>query len=100
MKLTQILLGFVLSIGWLLPAQAADNPTRAEKYEGIEITVNINTAPAEELAIMLLGVGEKKAQQIVQYRESNGSFSDANELANVKGIGAATVEKNRKRIEL
>jgi competence protein ComEA len=49
---------------------------------------------------LLVGIGDKKAQEIVQYRDQNGSFQKPDDLANVKGIGAATVEKNRKRIEL
>jgi competence protein ComEA len=78
----------------------ADSPSKAELYEGIEVTVNINTATAEELSALLVGIGDKKAQEIVQYRDQNGAFQKPDDLANVKGIGAATVEKNRKRIEL
>ncbi|SON49973.1 DNA uptake protein [Vibrio tapetis subsp. tapetis] len=78
---------------------AAETTTQS-KHEGIEITVNINTADAEELAILLKGVGEKKAHEIVEFREANGQFKTAEELANVKGIGLATVEKNRGRIKL
>ncbi|WP_394144397.1 ComEA family DNA-binding protein [Vibrio atypicus] len=70
------------------------------KYEGIEITVNINQATAAELADLLKGIGLKKAQAIVDYREEHGPFQDADSLANVKGIGESTVEKNRPRIEL
>ena len=39
-----------------------------------------------------------KAQEIVSYREMFGSFHSVEELAYVKGIGVATVEKNRQRI--
>jgi len=94
------LLVLVLSILSISHALAGDAPTREDKYQGIEITVNINTASAEELAIMLLGVGEKKAQEIVTYRESHGDFKFARDLVNVKGIGEATVEKNIERIKL
>ncbi|MDN3682244.1 ComEA family DNA-binding protein [Vibrio tapetis subsp. quintayensis] len=78
---------------------AAETTTQS-KHAGIEITVNINTADAEELAILLKGVGEKKAQQIVEFRDAHGQFKTVEELANVKGIGLATVEKNRSRIKL
>ncbi len=73
---------------------------KSDKYEGIEIEVNINTASSEELATLLLGVGETKAKQIVAYREVHGEFKDADELQQVKGIGQATVDKNRARIRL
>lgn len=84
----------------LSSAVFADSPTKAELYDGIEITVNINTATAEELSALLVGVGDKKAKEIVYYREKNGKFSSADSLVNVKGIGEATVEKNRERIQL
>lgn len=74
--------------------------TVADKYEGIEITVNINTASADELATLLKGVGKKKAQDIVVYREKHGEFTSADDLIKVKGIGPSTIEKNRERIEL
>lgn len=83
-----------------VPMTFAQQETASAKYEGIEITVNINQANAEELADLLLGIGMKKAQAIVSYREQNGSFSSAEGLTAVKGIGLATVEKNRDRIQL
>ncbi|MDF5666479.1 ComEA family DNA-binding protein [Vibrio parahaemolyticus] len=70
------------------------------QYEGIEITVNINTASAEEIATMLKGIGEKKAQSIVDYRTEHGPFKTAADLTNVKGIGEATIKKNEDRILL
>lgn len=77
---------------------AAD--TTADKYEGIEITVNINSATAEEIATMLKGIGEKKAQDIVDYRTEHGPFKTVSDLGNVKGIGDATLKKNEDRIIL
>ena len=57
--------------------------------------VNINTATAEEIADSLKGVGQSKAQLIVQYRDENGVFTHVDELVNVKGIGISTIDKNR-----
>ena len=57
--------------------------------------VNINTATAADLAASIQGVGESKAAAIVAYRDTHGAFKSADELTNVKGIGPATVEKNR-----
>ena len=62
--------------------------------------VNINTADANALDTTLVGVGPAKAQAIVEYRQANGPFKSADQLAQVKGIGPATVEKNRDRIEV
>jgi competence protein ComEA len=73
----------------------------AEKAEALLPTeVNINTADAATLAVMLDGVGESRANAIVEYRKSNGPFESADELAQVKGIGSAVVEKNRARIRV
>ena len=62
--------------------------------------VNINTADADALAQELKGIGSKKAQAIVDYREANGKFKTIESLTEVKGIGLKTVEKNRDVIEL
>lgn len=48
--------------------------------------INLNTATAEELQ-MINGIGPATAANIVDYRESNGSFDSVAEVANVKGIG-------------
>lgn len=58
--------------------------------------LDINSADA--IAAALNGVGLTKAQEIVAYREMFGNFHSVEELADVKGIGPATVEKNRQRI--
>lgn len=57
-------------------------------------TININTANAEAISKALKGVGIKKAQAIVDYRESYGDFHHADELTAVKGIGKSTLAKN------
>lgn len=62
--------------------------------------VNINTADAQEMADSLNGIGMKKAQAIVTWRETNGNFKTVNELSQVKGIGSKTVEKNKEDIKL
>ena len=62
--------------------------------------VNINSADAATLADRLNGVGIKKAEAIVSFREQNGPFKSVDDLVNVTGIGAATLEKNRSLISL
>ncbi|QHB17183.1 MULTISPECIES: ComEA family DNA-binding protein [Mannheimia] len=62
--------------------------------------VNINTASAAELQDKLVGIGEKKAQAIVDYRTQNGNFKSIEQLTEVSGIGQATLEKNRGNIIL
>jgi competence protein ComEA len=62
--------------------------------------VNVNTADAKTISEALSGIGLKKAEAIVKYRTDNGLFKTANDLANVKGIGEKTVEKNKNDILL
>jgi len=62
--------------------------------------VNINAASSKELAAALNGVGASKAEAIIMYREKHGAFKTLKALTKVKGIGAATVDKNRSSIEL
>ena len=64
------------------------------------VPVNVNTASAEEISENLKGIGMSKARLIVEYREANGSFGHVDELANVKGIGIRTIDRNRSMILL
>lgn len=68
--------------------------------DGPDGPVNINEADAATLAAALNGVGQSRAEAIVRYRETHGDFIDIYELANVKGIGERTVERNADRIVL
>lgn len=60
--------------------------------------VNLNTADAATLQRELTGIGEVKAQAIVAYRDEHGDFASVDELLEVKGIGEATLEKNRDKL--
>ncbi|GJM12093.1 MAG: hypothetical protein DHS20C12_04960 [Pseudohongiella sp.] len=69
-------------------------PETTQQFE----VLDINSADAAAIAAALDGIGLTKAQEIVAYREMFGSFHSVEELAEVKGIGPATIEKNRQRI--
>ena len=56
--------------------------------------ININTADAQALSKNIKGVGLKKAQAIVAYREKNGAYKKIEDLTKVKGIGNKLLEKN------
>lgn len=60
--------------------------------------VDINTADAMVLAEAIKGVGAKKAQAIVAYREQHGPFSSVDELTQVRGIGQKTIEDSRENL--
>src|SRR5262245_51572201 len=59
--------------------------------------VNINTATKEELT-SLKGIGEKRAQDIIDYRTKNGPFKSVDDLENVPGIGPGTMKQIRSEL--
>lgn len=61
--------------------------------------ININTANLEQLK-EITGIGNIKAQSIIDYREANGGFKSLEELKNVDGIGDKTFEKIKEQITL
>lgn len=63
-------------------------------------TVNINTADKETLMSSIKGVGEKRAEAIIAYREEHGAFTSIDGLADVKGVGPSIVEKNMENLSL
>lgn len=59
--------------------------------ERLSDKVFVNQASLEELKT-LSGVGEAKAKAILEYRETNGPFQNADQLLDVSGIGQKTLE--------
>ena len=57
--------------------------------------ININTADKETLMTVMKGVGEKRAEAIIDYRKKNGPFKSVEDLANISGIGQSIIEDNR-----
>jgi competence protein ComEA len=82
------------------PALADTTPAPAPATAAAADAVDVNSANASQLAEGLRGVGLSKAEEIVRYREQFGPFESIEELTEVRGIGAATLERNRERIRL
>ena len=59
--------------------------------------VNVNTATKEELTT-IKGIGEKRAQEIIDYRKKNGDFKSVDELEKVPGIGPGTMKQIRSQV--
>ncbi|WP_238149781.1 ComEA family DNA-binding protein [Dyella jiangningensis] len=81
------IVAMLVSLAMALPAFAAT-------------PVNVNKADAATLAKSLDGIGHSKAEAIVAWREEHGPFKNVDDLGQVKGIGPATLERNRSAILL
>ncbi len=78
------------------PSQA--KPTTASGGQGdSSAQINLNTATTEELQT-ISGIGAKRAQDIIDYRDANGGFSSVDDLKNVSGIGEKTLEKLKSEV--
>jgi competence protein ComEA len=82
-----------------MPAIAADKSDMNSNDKNTAVAsemqiqkTNINQATNKELAA-IKGIGTKKAQAIIDYREAHGHFMDLNQLMKVKGIGQGTLKK-------
>jgi competence protein ComEA len=61
--------------------------------------VNINSADAKALQA-LKGIGQKKAQAIIDYRTKNGKFQKPEDLMKVSGIGPKTYDGLKSQISV
>ena len=67
-------------------------------FSGLALAVvNINTATKDELTT-LKGVGDKRAQEIIDYRKKNGNFKSVDELGKVPGIGPGLMKQIRSNV--
>lgn len=62
-------------------------------------SININNATADNLVGSIKGIGEKRAQAIVSYREKHKEFKNLEELALVPGLGKNFVLKHKDEIQ-
>lgn len=62
--------------------------------------LDINAADASTIAATITGIGPARAEAIVAFRNENGPFSSVDDLVLVKGIGLATIDKNRDKLKV
>lgn len=93
-KLSSVLLLSLLAILPFWQTVTADESSLDGTMQS-PVMININTATADELSRMLKGIGEKRAEAIVAYREENGPFWTVEQLQSVKGVGEMVLEQNR-----
>lgn len=82
----------------LIPAAGSQNEDKAASRDS---SGKININQADRAALMdLPGIGEKKAQAIMDYRDQHGPFRKESDLLKVKGIGPKMLEKMKPYILL
>ena len=77
------------------PKQISDGGSSSSNTD----VININTANLEQL-MKISGVGKTKAEAIIAHREKNGDFKKKEDITKVHGIGKATFEKIKDKIEV
>lgn len=77
-------------------SSAITNSGNNESEDGI---ININSASLSDLQ-KINGIGEVKAQSIIDYREKSGGFKSIEDIKNVEGIGDKTFEKIKDKISI
>ena len=87
-------MGIIISVK--TPADGTEGMSKSTVTETkmsaeIQYPLDINTATVEEL-MTIDGIGEKKAELIVMYREEIGAYTSLEQLKNIKGIDDATVK--------
>lgn len=80
----------VMAAPTVAKASGSSGPVQARE---INNRINLNTAQAPEVAKALKGVGLKRAEKIIAYREKHGPFKSFSDLTKVHGIGAKFIQR-------
>ena len=98
-----VLISAAIGFGLLgMPAFAAEpDAAKPAATEQTALTrISLNSADADTLAKHLVGIGPAKAAAIVEWRNTHGRFTSVEQLLEIKGIGEATLNKNKPRVTL
>ncbi|WP_019216481.1 ComEA family DNA-binding protein [Legionella tunisiensis] len=81
----------------IFPTHAATNQVNtvtSAASQKSSAKVDLNKADMNMLAGAFKGIGQKRAEAIIKYRESHGGFKSVEELSHVRGLGKQFVEKH------
>jgi competence protein ComEA len=83
-----------------LPIQANTNPEQPPTQKSSPVTdkIDINKADVSTLTGSVKGIGKKRAEAIVAYREAHHGIKSLAEFSEIKGFGQRFVEKNREKL--
>lgn len=88
-----------LAATFAVAVESTPGPAAKAEMVAQQGAININTADVAELT-KLKGIGVKKAEAIIAWREANGEFESVDQLIEVKGIGESTLMQNRENISI
>ncbi|HEV2524232.1 MAG TPA: ComEA family DNA-binding protein [Gammaproteobacteria bacterium] len=95
---------FVLGLSLSFSAVAAEHHKQTTSQETSQTAtsgININTADAQTIInAHIKGIGKKRAEAIVAYREAHGPFKSLDELKKIKGLNGKVIDSNRERLLL
>lgn len=100
MKLTDETVIYVARVGENI--EAANQSSITDKDSSQETKsekINLNKATLAELQ-KISGIGAKRAQDIIDYRDAKGGFTSVEDLVNVSGIGEKTLEKLKSEVSV
>ena len=78
---------------------ASADPKLVTEAVAIQQVVHLNKSTIEDL-LTLKGIGHKKAEAILAYRQQVGAFKSIEDLAKVKGIGKKVLIDNKDRLKI
>ena len=103
MKATSMLFAVVLSLFVVtLSVHATVKPIKKLPTSSSELRynkINLNQADVAELTNSFTGIGKKRAEAIVKYRETQGQFKSIEDLASVRGLGKRFVKKHLTQLQ-
>lgn len=94
-------LAILLFSFWSVNAVAAENtkeikPSLEQVKQAI---IDLNNADVTQLST-LKGIGAKRAQAIIDYRNTHGKFTSLEQLMEVKGVGSGFLQSNKGLIKI
>lgn len=82
-----------------IPVQAETNLIKSPPPKISSSKIDLNHADLSTLTGSFKGIGKKRAEAIIAYRDSHKGFKSYEELAEVKGFGQRFIDNNRDKLK-
>lgn len=87
-----------MAIPFSLQAQDVKSPVTTTVQQSVK-KINLNTADVSTLTGSFKGIGQKRAQAIVNFRNTHGKFKSITDLSQVKGLGQSFVNSHLEALQ-